>query len=1681
MPELAEKIRAKYPGKYDSINDDELEQKIVTKYPQYQHLVPEKGKEPPAALKVDSTPERDTLISEAKKTAFKPSVSGDIPSKASSTTPKKIAEEPKNEEGIISKFSNAATGFLERHPGISDFITGHSAAADEYAKARGVNPDVKGPGFMEIPGVRRFTDKLAQDITGSEGDLRLSAGALVKGVGDILATGFDPRSVAIGKAIHDPNIIDAKFKSEPVPDVVPQGENLPVRRGGFAPRSAPADINLPLDIPQLRGGRGTEVPYRMEGEIPSVRQEVSPEITPPTDVARDFAPVGEEGNLINNERALVKSPEESLFEQAKRKFNMGLERPAEEPGAKYNSSFTNEQGLEEFGPPPEVIQPSEELPVRPTARHIGTQEGYGDIPSQEMYNIQGGPDNESTVFEQGLKDRGIEVPARNESLRGKSGDQIRAEAIAERNKSVFKEPIPEPQMQRFTENKSRGIESLRPFKEPTEPQFSRAFDPKGNEPGTPIVRTNQNPDWVEAKHDADILGIDTDKFEHLEDLKWAITQKTAQETIRTGKNPLSERGFRANEPEAAVTKGGKLAIGADVKSLGKVLGTSLYKGDIAPIATKELLQNSIDAVRHLGTGGQINVMFDKGNNIIHVEDNGKGLTKKELETVFTDLGASGKREDVEAAGGFGLAKAAPLLGGKKVQVVSTAKDRGKIIQSSFEGTPNELLEGVNIKQKEMPAGTKTGTTVRVHVPENSDMYSAERFVDNLSQYSHGMQADIRTGVSHSKGENYANMNMSDPNFFKSIPKGSGESLAKLDNPSASTEIIIPKNSRRAARSFIEVKLSNNGMYQATKTKYFTDEVPNLPREIIVDIRSKVPEGHGDYPFTANREELRGSVEQQVDQYIKENLVKPAIGKRMDELKRLYEGMPEISIGGGEFPNNFKGRKIALYDPKGQMDPAELRFITNKPTFRNLAKTIAEILDEAMLVMDNPTWMERLEKIGIIFDDKLHGIHIPNPATGKSAILVNPLLAIRDSSPDAAAASILHTILHELAHVEPAEQGHNESFTIRLGDIYGKFGARRSVAAQDRIVKAITEPENLDFYTDEIQEILQRYTQSRGNAATTEDLLTGTGIKQGVKGPGEGDIPEGDRQTRKGVNPRTRGAVDKLLQAMSESKDLQEVQQAAIKQERGRRFAAFEGVSAEGKAGAAKSMGKLSGEYDREEISALEDSMSEEEVNTLFSAVKYANITTPEKARGYSALFKLLDGGKIPDRSELKLLDEVFGGGFSDNIILMHGGLGGFGLRISKVANTMKAMRSSFDLSAPLRQGIGLIHKPEYRHAFAEMFKYVAKPEYFRAAMEAIESDPLYLVAREAGLFLARPGDLMNAEEAFMNSYIPNIPKFTGIPAGIDASERGYVGFLNTLRFDVFRNLIKQAKALGNEVYTVKSDDSGGTSIVTSKATDDIAKFINTATGRGHLGRLEKVAGDLNTVFWSPRLMKSRLDVFNPKYYMKLDKFARNEAIKSLFAIAATGLTVAGFGKIWELMYPDKVKVSANPLSSDFMKVRFADGNVLDPWAGHQQIVVATARFIAGRTNTKPQSQTATVENFFANKLSPMAALAYEIGSAQKWTGKEAPGNVKSFGLPQKGGFVSRYGQPKFLTAEIVNSFAPMFQQDMVDVFQNNAPFAEQVGLDMASFLGMGVQSYPESNPQKGFKKMNLQQRKLSVR
>lgn len=1158
--------------------------------------------------------------------------------------------------------------------------------------------------------------------------------------------------------------------------------------------------------------------------------------------------------------------------------------------------------------------------------------------------------------------------------------------------------------------------------------------------------------------------------------------------------------FKAGEkPQFAKSEKGGIKVGQDIRRSAGELTTG-YSRPLEGIMVREGMQNAIDAVRHLGEDGRINVKT--GDDFIEIADNGKGMNREQLETVFSDLHSSGKMTEAGATGGKGVGKAPGILGGKHFKAETIVFEHGKKIKRTIEGTPEEFMEHVDIKEEEVPLRTPTGTTIRTTLKEGQKGYTANAMLSEVLDHTRGVKALV---TRNRYGKEYeAPMGREDDKII---------GTRDIDNNDVTVR--LPRGVDLSPRSYIFVKYLNNGMFQFEKPHYFEETIPNMPTTLIVDLHPKMEEGTTEYPFPVQRESIKEATQKKIEEFIDEKLAYPELNQRKTKLKELYDAMESKG-----YKDNDSGRKIMFYDPGNRLTPDERREFDSSPVISHLSVALDNIIDTALNKIGNEAWSERLEGVGIVLDPNMHGVHIPNPTSGKSTILINPFEHIARKDPEGSAAETVLTALHEIAHIgsetpdvvgkipaeeltdprvgrylqsylsEVAEQGgidpgHGMAFIKRLGETYVKSGPRNFVEGANAIQEIFTGgrfPGEAGGYNPEVQRLLQIYQESRGREPVVEDFLSGTGAKQATPRGGKRDAT-GDRKANRERTTPTASAVTNLLEAIKNSKSLRGEQEAIYRKERARRFAASAGVKAEGIKGAKSSLGKMSGEYEKVEGESI--GVSAADTDALFTAVKKANITQGERLKGYTALFKILEGGGVPQRSELKVLDDVFGSGFADGVTEMYGGIGAVGIKIGKTFNTMKALMSSMDLSGPLKQGMGLVHKKEWRDAVVEMFKYMNDPKYYDAAMQAIEKRPKYILGRSSGLFLAKPSNLLSGEEAFMNNYISDLPEgLKGLYGRefLGVWERAYVGFLNKLRSDTFDTLTTLAEKAGHTLFTVAEhvgeDGSVSRTIVPSKASENIAKFINISTGRGKLGWAEKIAPELNMLFWSPRLIASRFQSLALPFYPNLDAFTRKEAVKSLFAIAGASTVMRGIAAATGGVIGYKI------LNSDFLKARFGK-QVVDPNGGYGQIVVLTARLIQEMQRlqsgkSKQYGKPGIPEllwNFTVNKFSPAASLIYDVASARQFTGKRQ--DFRSFSASvDAGGYIDKYGNKKTIPKEIIKRFAPIFSQDVIDVLGSDESLARSIGLDAASFIGIGVQDYPERHTE-GPSRMRMRNLRMS--
>lgn len=533
--------------------------------------------------------------------------------------------------------------------------------------------------------------------------------------------------------------------------------------------------------------------------------------------------------------------------------------------------------------------------------------------------------------------------------------------------------------------------------------------------------------------------------------------------------------------------------------------------------------------------------------------------------------------------------------------------------------------------------------------------------------------------------------------------------------------------------------------------------------------------------------------------------------------------------------------------------------------------------------------------------------------------------------------------------------------------------------------------------------------------------------------------------RDGPNEPGDPTEEKLIAALRAARPVSAEQRKAYRQERALRAGQLDKLQQEGggRENYYKQLKVLQGKLPKVDYESIAEQFTEEDIAKLANRINFSNSLLPlEKTKALTALHNLLgaEGAKVPTAGEIKLLSEVFSKNFVEAMLDNRTLMQKVWHNTKSALNIPRALMASYDLSAPFRQGIGFVGKKEFWKSVIPMFQAFASEKNSKALQMEIKSRPTWELMKRGGLAIVDPHShyLADREEAFMTDLAEKIPV---VGRGVNASNRAYSGFLNKLRADVFDDFVRQYENLGINLST------------DTKKLREIARFINSATGRGDLGKLGNPAAPaLAGVFFSPRLIAARLYMLSPHIYMKKDPILRKEAWKSLLSISALALTTAGLAK-----YGLGMDVEDDPRSADFMKPKVGNTRY-DFLGGFQQYIRLGAQLITGETkNAKGKMKSLTsgdfgqptrrdvAVQFGLNKLAPIPAFISD------WLeGKDATG--KKFKM----------------TDELANHLIPLAIQDMTDAYKEWG----MAGIPMAapSIFGVGVQTYkPRPSKQKAKK------------
>ena len=397
----------------------------------------------------------------------------------------------------------------------------------------------------------------------------------------------------------------------------------------------------------------------------------------------------------------------------------------------------------------------------------------------------------------------------------------------------------------------------------------------------------------------------------------------------------------------------------------------------------------------------------------------------------------------------------------------------------------------------------------------------------------------------------------------------------------------------------------------------------------------------------------------------------------------------------------------------------------------------------------------------------------------------------------------------------------------------------------------------------------------------------------------------------------------------------------------------------------------------------------------------------------------------------------------------------------EVLNTPRALMSSVDLSAPGRQALvaSVSHPVIAGKAFVKMLQAAKSEKVFNRYFHELRESPDYKIMQDSKLGLNDPLDpkLSAKEEAFMSNLAQKIPLIGrtlktkhGNVKGLDlvgGSERAYVMYLNKMRVDIFRK--------GMDAFLA----DGKTPENSPELYKALASHINNITGRGNVGgKLENAVPALNSLFFSPRLMASRINLLtnfaNPLFYKNVPKEVRNMYFKDMAKFLGFGATLIGVAAL------SGAGVELDPRSSDFLKIKVGDTRY-DLLGGFQQYVRTVAQIVSGQKKNLNTGKIKELDGkqafgedradvgmrFFRGKLAPIPGTAVDLISGRDILGNKILWKFSGSGKKEKD-----------LTDVLLN-FTPLIGNDIMREIKD--PSVKNLISIMASGLGFGVQDFAD--------------------
>ena len=431
----------------------------------------------------------------------------------------------------------------------------------------------------------------------------------------------------------------------------------------------------------------------------------------------------------------------------------------------------------------------------------------------------------------------------------------------------------------------------------------------------------------------------------------------------------------------------------------------------------------------------------------------------------------------------------------------------------------------------------------------------------------------------------------------------------------------------------------------------------------------------------------------------------------------------------------------------------------------------------------------------------------------------------------------------------------------------------------------------------------------------------------------------------------------------------------------------------------------------------------------------------ERDRVRDALNALEEGTHIPD-NELNSLGKVFpelAETIRKNSVKDGKGFWDF---MYQLAVTPKAIRSSLDISYPLRQGILLAvpHPVEWAQSWVPMLRAGAKETNAIKLFNDAANDSRVLrfadgttqtrgTIKQDGLLRSLDAGSEAAEESFRS----NLAERWTRPMGnfVRRSNRAFATFGNELRSKTFDTIVDSWERRGIK-YTQSDVES-------------LRDMLNRFTGRGKLGN-DAITKAAQVILWSPQQRAAPFQAAGHLLNYRHPQVAR-EAWRNWASTLAAG------GSILSLAHLAGFEVTLDPRSSDFGKIVVGDTHI-NIWGPMQPLTRTIAQIASGMKEGNPTGGLLSGEAFDVRKD---AALGYaRSGLAPEWAALVDVWTEKDYlGNPVK--------VPASLGEGVDFAFdqiLPLAMSDAYDAFKEYGMGPEAAASFLYSEIGGTASTYP---------------------